>query len=120
MVNESVVKISPKLSFHDVEDTGEGMKVFEFKLNPSGTTLAPFKGSRFTVEPNCSTPVDSHAVHEMWMVAEGEGELIYDNQKFRISTSDVIYLEPPKQHLVKNDGTKPMVIFSIWWNERGV
>jgi quercetin dioxygenase-like cupin family protein len=117
MIEEpAVMKLLPKLSFLDVEDTGEGMQVFEVKLDPEGTPLAPFKASRFTVEPNCSSPVDSHAVHEIWMVAEGEGELIYDNERISISASDIIYLEPPKKHLVRNDGTKPLVIFSIWWN----
>ncbi|MGH9570849.1 MAG: cupin domain-containing protein [Candidatus Angelobacter sp.] len=75
----------------------------------------PFKSSYFTVQPDCETPVDSHSVHEMWMVAQGQGELMHDGNVFAISAPDVLYLEPPKPHVAKNTGREPLVIFSVWW-----
>lgn len=92
-----------------------GMEVFEIDLSRSGKSLSPFKASRFTVDPDFTSPVDSHAVQEMWMVAQGEGELYYDDQAIRIHASDVIYLEPPKPHQVKNVGAETLVIYSVWW-----
>jgi mannose-6-phosphate isomerase-like protein (cupin superfamily) len=59
--------------------------------------------------------VDSHAVHEIWIVTAGEGQLTYDDRQLRVRCSDVLYFEPPKPHLVSNDGVETMVIFSIWW-----
>ena len=107
--------IFPRLSFLPSEHHGAGMSVSEINLDPSGQPLAPFNASRFTVEPGCASPVDSHAVREIWMVAEGSGELIYGDLSVRLNTADVFYLEPPTPHLVKNDGTQTLVIFSVWW-----
>lgn len=106
----------PKLSFLDPEVPGPGMQVYEIKLDPSGVPIAPFKASRDTVEPGCTSPVDSHLVHEIWFIAEGEGELIYDNRSMRIRSGDVVYFEPTKTHQIRNDGIEPIVFFSIWWS----
>jgi mannose-6-phosphate isomerase-like protein (cupin superfamily) len=105
---------SPKLSLLSAEEFS-GMRVFEIELFKSGSQIAPFKASRFTVEPGCSSPEDRHEVREIWMVAEGEGELIYDDQTVRISAADVLYFESHKSHLVNNDGDMPLVIYSVWW-----
>lgn len=105
----------PLLQFHAPEEDAAGMCVREVRLDPQGTPLAPFKASRFTVEPGCSSPIDSHAVHELWMVAEGSGELLYDGRAVPLRAADVFYLEPPKTHQVRNDGDRSLVIFSLWW-----
>jgi quercetin dioxygenase-like cupin family protein len=111
---ENAEKKSPKLSFLPPEEF-PGMNVFEIDLTKSGEPIAPFKASRFTVEPNCSSPIDSHEVHEIWMVAEGEGELLYDAQSIRVRVADVFYFEPHKSHQIINDGNLPISICSIWW-----
>jgi mannose-6-phosphate isomerase-like protein (cupin superfamily) len=77
---------------------------------------APFKLARFVVEPGYASPVDSHAVHEIWFVASGAGELRYDSdQLIRIAEGDAVYLEPPRTHQVCNDGDSTLVIHSIYW-----
>lgn len=104
---------APRLDFFPPERYGDGMSVSEIRLGPPAG--APFKASRFTVEPGCASPVDSHAVHEIWMVAKGSGELVYDERAVRLEAGDVFYFEPPKPHLVRNDGAGPLAIFSVWW-----
>jgi mannose-6-phosphate isomerase-like protein (cupin superfamily) len=77
---------------------------------------APFKLARFTVEPGCATPVDSHAVSEVWFVARGVGELRYDGDHvIRIGEGDALFLEPPRTHQVFNDGQDTLVVHSIYW-----
>jgi mannose-6-phosphate isomerase-like protein (cupin superfamily) len=78
---------------------------------------APFKLARFTVEPGYTSPVDSHAVHEVWFVATGAGELRYDGGALviRIAEGDALYLEPPRTHQVHNDGHRTLVVHSIYW-----
>lgn len=49
------------------------------------------------------------------MLAQGEGELIYEGESSALRALDFIYLEPPKKHVVKNTGTGPLIIFSTWW-----
>lgn len=105
----------PRLPFLPPEQYGAGMIVSEIRLGPPGGADAPFNASRFTVEPGCASPVDSHAVREIWMVAEGSGELVYDGRSVRLEAGDVFYFEPPKPHQVRNDGALTLVIFSVWW-----
>ena len=109
----------PKLMYRPGENTAEGIRVFELSQAAKESLPAPFKVARFTVEPNCSSPVDSHAVHEIWMIVEGAGELIYDDRTVRISAFDMVYFEPPKKHFVRNDGAEQLVVFSVWWSEPG-
>jgi quercetin dioxygenase-like cupin family protein len=115
MAQNNSCTMFPQLSFLPPEQYGLGMSVSEIKLDPLGHPLAPFNASRFTVEPGCASPVDSHAVHEIWMVAEGSGELIYSDHSIRLKAADVFYFEPPNPHQVKNDGSQALVIFSVWW-----
>jgi mannose-6-phosphate isomerase-like protein (cupin superfamily) len=91
------------------------MSVHEVQLDSVGATVIPFKASYFVVQPGCVSPVDTHSVHEIWMLAEGEGELIYDGKSSSLRPLDCIYLEPPRKHQVRNIGTGPLIIFSIWW-----
>jgi quercetin dioxygenase-like cupin family protein len=116
MMREALKNLAEaKLGYQEVEDSGTGMRVTEIDLMRAETPLAPFRASRFTVEPSGITPEDSHAVHEIWMIAEGEGVLLYDHQSLRVRASDVVYFEPPKAHQLKNDGAQTMVVYSIWW-----
>ena len=107
--------ISPRLSFLPPEESGAGMSVHEVQFDSVSTTAIPFKASYFVVEPGCLSPVDTHSVHEIWMLARGEGELICDGECSSLRPLDFLYLEPPKKHQVKNVGSGPLVIFSIWW-----
>jgi mannose-6-phosphate isomerase-like protein (cupin superfamily) len=107
--------ISPRLNFLPPEDSGAGMSVHEVRFDAVGTTVIPFKSSYFMVQPGCQSPVDTHSVHEIWMVAQGEGELIYDGESSSLRPLEFIYLEPPKKHEVRNTGTGPLIIFSTWW-----
>ncbi|HEY6804792.1 MAG TPA: cupin domain-containing protein [Pyrinomonadaceae bacterium] len=116
MINEASIAISPKLPLREVDDNVPGLRVFEIVLNSSGTSVAPFKSARFTVDPGCITPVDSHSMREIWVVAAGSGELLYDDQRVPMHTWDVVYLEPPKEHQVLNNGTDQLVVISVWWD----
>lgn len=107
---------NPQLNYREGEDTAEGIRVFEITTEAAEKMRAPFKVARFTVAPNCASTIDSHAVHEIWMIAQGTGELVYDGESVRISAPDLLYFEPPKTHLVRNDGTEPLVVFSVWWS----
>lgn len=76
---------------------------------------APVEASCWSVEPGHSSGVDSHAVHEAWLVAAGEGELLYDQDTFPLRAEQVFRFEPPLPHQVRNTGAERLVIFSIWW-----
>ena len=116
MIDEVTIATGPKLPVREVDDAAPGLEIFEVILNSSGTAVAPFKAARFTVEPGCTTPVDSHSMREIWLVTDGSGELIYDGKMVPIRKSDVVYFEPPKPHQVRSDGPGLLAIFSVWWD----
>ncbi|AOR72687.1 hypothetical protein BBJ41_34290 [Burkholderia stabilis] len=75
----------------------------------------PFRGGLFTVEPNCTSRLDVHAVRECWMIAQGSGRLTYDGEPVRVRAGDVLYFESHRSHQVQNDGSTPLVISTVWW-----
>jgi mannose-6-phosphate isomerase-like protein (cupin superfamily) len=104
----------PRLATTSDPSTPPGLGLHEIGLDG-----APFKLARFTVAPGCSTPLDTHQVDEVWLVARGTGELRYDDDHLvRIGEGDAVYLEPPRTHLVVNDGQDTLVIHSIYWPGR--
>ena len=116
MIDEVTIATGPKLPVREIDDAAPGLEIFEVILNSAGTAVAPFKAAHFTVEPGCTTPVDSHSMREIWLVTDGAGELIYDGKMVPVSKSDVVYFEPPKPHQVRNDGPGSLAIFSVWWD----
>ena len=75
----------------------------------------PFKGGKYVVDPGSTSRPDTHDVKECWMIAQGTGMLNYDGDDFRISQGDYFYFQPQKTHIVANDGTEPLVVFTVWW-----
>jgi mannose-6-phosphate isomerase-like protein (cupin superfamily) len=103
---------SPRLPFGAEEVSDTGMRMAELGV-PPGT---PFNGSHWTVEPGGSSPVDVHAVDEIWMVASGEGELVYDgSERIPLRAGEVVHFAPMRSHEVINHGAVPLSVFSVWW-----
>jgi|GEM_PF-6667144 len=78
---------------------------------------APFTLARLIVDPGCATPIDSHAVTEVWIVARGGGELRYDGvEGIRLTEGDAVHLVPPRTHQLINDGHDTLVVHSVFWH----
>lgn len=101
----------PVLSSTSDPDAPDGIGWHEIDLAD-----APFTLARLTVEPGCATPIDSHAVTEVWLVAQGSGELRYDGRdKIRLGVGDAVRFLPPRTHQLINDGPETMVVHSVYW-----
>jgi mannose-6-phosphate isomerase-like protein (cupin superfamily) len=109
-MSTNVATTSPVVAVSEVSTPDPGVTVYEHALG-----AAPFKAARFTVDPGASSAVDAHAVHETWFVVFGEGELVYDGRSYPLKTHDLFRFQPPLPHQVHNHGSKPIVIFSTWW-----
>ena len=115
-MNEKLnLKSLPKLSFLATQYLTEGVEVHEVDLSSSISPLPPFKTSHFTIAPGCCSVTESHHEHEIWIIAQGVGKLCYDQREMQINQDDFIYLEPNTDHQVINNGSKMMIVFSIWW-----
>lgn len=109
----------PHLSFLTPEIIEDLMVVDEIDFGQeTGQPLAPFKGSKFIVYPNHTSPLDIHDVKECWFVASGSGVVTYnDEKKIIIKPGDVLYFESQQSHDVYNNGTENLMIFSVWWSK---
>lgn len=75
----------------------------------------PFKASYWSVVPGCYSPLERHAVHEIWFVAGGEGELMFNSRKLRVRPGQAIYVVPNTAHQVRSCGSDDLRVFSVWW-----
>ena len=115
MKDESISSRIPKLPLLVTESGAKGMTVAEVGFDFAEVHGVPFNASLDSLEQGCSSLLDSHEAHEIWFIAEGEGELLYNNQPLRVTAGDVLYFEPCKTHQIHNDSAKAIVFFSIWW-----
>ena len=89
--------------------------VEEFDMSPARLRSTPFKMARFTVAPGATTDVDVHDVQEIWMLAAGQGTVIYEDTAVELGPGDVVHFESRKPHRFRNDGSTESLIFSVWW-----
>src|SRR6266700_3405057 len=109
-----LLPVSPKLLFGEARAPADG--VLEWRLG-FGVTTPPFQMSRDVVDAGRATVIDRHPEHEIWYIAEGEGEILYDGIACRAQQGDLFYFPPLKQHQIINNGANPLVLLAIWWQE---
>ncbi len=86
------------------------MHVFDARLRS-----ASLRSSRFTIEPGCGTHEDRHAVREIWFVSQGQLEVCYDGECYRVEAGQALFFEPWRPHFTRNIGVERAEIFSVWW-----
>lgn len=107
--------LSPKAPFDPQQKMAEGIVLENVKINHFGEQFAPFKTSRFSIEPGCSSGCDQHVVRELWIIGEGQGVLTYDGLDMEVKKNEFLFFDTNKSHSILNTGPKPLHIFSIWW-----
>ncbi len=114
MHTEQKNSLLPLLQFLPAQIEG-ALTLADLDLETMIATKAPFGVARFSVAPGETAPVDSHASHEIWVITEGEGELLYEGRVIRLLAEDACYIEPPKPHQLRNTGATMLWAISIWW-----
>lgn len=76
---------------------------------------APIQSSRFTIDPECGTDEDRHAVNEIWFVSGGDLDVFYDGSWHAIKNGESLYFAPWRPHYARNNGVSQVQIFSVWW-----
>jgi mannose-6-phosphate isomerase-like protein (cupin superfamily) len=96
----------------------EGKTLVELSLDGplADGSVAPFSASWWTVEPGETTPVDRHEVHELWLVARGEGAMRLGSEELQVRAGQAIYIPPDDEHVVTATGSEDLVVFSTWWS----
>lgn len=76
---------------------------------------APIQSSRFTIDLECGTDEDKHAVNEIWFVSGGELDVFYDGSWHPVKNGESLYFAPWRPHYARNNGTTQVQVFSVWW-----
>jgi mannose-6-phosphate isomerase-like protein (cupin superfamily) len=103
----------PLLEFLPPEIDGY-LSLADLKFDVPGIT-PPFGVARFSVPAGQTAPVDSHQSHEIWIVTQGVGELVYDGRVTKLSKESACFIEAPKSHQLRNTGPTTLEAVSIWW-----
>jgi mannose-6-phosphate isomerase-like protein (cupin superfamily) len=80
-----------------------------------GLPSAPFKASRWRLDPGEWSNWDQHEVLEAWLVATGTGSVWREDQETAVQPGDVVLMRSLVRHRLHNTGAVPMTLFSAWW-----
>lgn len=109
----SVRSVNPTVEFTAVPTGNAAVLMHEFAL--SGRDVGHMRGSLFIVAPGGRTEMDCHAVHELWLVVSGSGQLRCNGELFALTPQTVYCIEPFWQHEAINNGPEPLIAYSVWW-----
>ena len=90
-----------------------GMKAFSESMNPPFEHLYGYLEDKGIMDGNRQG--HSHATKEIYIVFEGEGFVIIDDEEAPIRAGDVIEIPPNSAHTVENRSGKPLTWLAIWW-----
>ena len=79
------------------------------------TVPMPMNMDEIVVKPHCKTPVDQHAVVELWQVLSGEGQLTYQDKVYLLKAGDRYFFHSYETHQVENIRDEDLKILSIYW-----
>ena len=95
------------------EGTILGMKAFAESMN------APFQHLYGHLEENGimdgSRQGHAHVTAEIYIVLEGEGVMILDDEEAPVRTGDVVEIPRNAAHTMENRSGSPLTWLAIWW-----
>ena len=100
----------------DVLKTTPSGPVEGFALTIGQSNVAPFKASRWRLDPDLWTNWDQHGVIELWLIATGSGVVWRDDVATRVAAGDAVLMPSQVRHRLRNDGSTTIEVFSVWWN----
>jgi mannose-6-phosphate isomerase-like protein (cupin superfamily) len=110
-----LTNLSPRLKFCDAEMLDIGVRLRNIVLPHNEENSAPFKASIFEVAPGSASPIDKHAVKEIWLIVKGHGDLHYDGKVYKAAAQDLFYFESQHSHQIINHSDELLIICSIYW-----
>ena len=106
---------SGPLSFERWYSFSEGGLVESSVLPFAVDAPAPFEVARWSVAPGKSNDLDVHLSREVWLVISGEGHVTWADQSTIIRAGDAIAFDTKVPHQIRNAGSEPLHVFSVYW-----
>jgi mannose-6-phosphate isomerase-like protein (cupin superfamily) len=117
MIDENSAATSGPLSFESWYSFSQGGPVESGALPFGRHAPAPFEVARWTVGPGEANDLDTHVSREVWLVISGEGRVRWADQSDTITPGDAIAFDAGVAHQVRNTGSEPLRVFSVYWKQ---
>jgi len=81
------------------------------------------EGKKYTVkklivEPKCQLSLQSHEGRsEHWLVAQGEAEVIINDEVFNLIENQHIFIPQGAKHLLANRGDQTLIVIEMWFGD---
>ncbi len=77
----------------------------------------PFGASLAVIEPGGETMVHDHNPAETFVICQGRGTMVINEERQLVAAGDVVYLPPGSVHHLKNDSdSEPLMFLSVFWD----
>ncbi|HEX3479336.1 MAG TPA: cupin domain-containing protein [Kofleriaceae bacterium] len=108
--------MNPLLARERTELTPAGDELYMIDLaSEQALAPAPFQASWWTVVAGSATEPEQHAVHEIWIIEAGSGELTCGETTMAVRAGDVLRIPPHTRHVIANAGPDLLTVYSLWW-----
>jgi methionyl-tRNA synthetase len=87
-------------------------RLFQVATPPLNT---PFGSAWGFIEPANSSEPHQHHEHEVFILMEGKGTVLIEDEVNNVVKGDTIYIPPFSNHILKNDSDDTLVFLTIWW-----
>ena len=81
------------------------------------------EGEKYTVkklivEPDSQLSLQSHEGRsEHWLVAQGEAEVIINDETFNLTENQHIFISQGAKHRLANRGNQTLIVIEMWFGE---
>ena len=106
----------PVLGYEPIEYFANHQLASENARMRSMNLPCPVGMGRLILKPGATSPLDQHRVAEAWLVASGEGTLIFKGKvEKNLVPGSIVVFDTYESHIVTNTGDCDFVFFSVWW-----
>jgi mannose-6-phosphate isomerase-like protein (cupin superfamily) len=92
------------------------------RLFPWGSLPDPDFGSAWVeVRPGMTSTAHAHDETELFLIVEGEGEMVVAGERRRVRAGDAVYIPAHQDHALTNAGPDRLLFVTVFWHqaERG-
>ena len=78
----------------------------------------PFNLRRVTLRPGETTAPHNHHDTEVWVILDGRGEVVSDQERAQVAAGDTVRLPPLGVHTLRNTAEdRPLTFLTTWWED---
>lgn len=100
------------ITYEETADPAPGVSILR---NLVTETDKPFQLNEVVVKRGQQTPLDQHAVAEIWYIQSGHGTLHFDGKDHELKPGSWVHFPPHKPHQATSADSSDLHLLSIYW-----